>query len=88
MSVAKRIAKEMDGMSREIFSRYALFSNVFFYIVSFGKEVGYTIRFEDMTDPGTTFLKYMIDGMLLREVRDFHVCWFPTSVVYGVAKSY
>ena len=43
-----------------------------FCVVSLGKEVGYTIRFEDMTDPGTTFLKYMTDGMLLREVR-FHV---------------
>ena len=32
-----------------------------------GKHVGYSIRFEDMTDPGTTFLKYMTDGMLLRE---------------------
>lgn len=40
-----------------------------FCIVSLGKEVGYTIQFEDMTDPGTTFLKYMTDGMLLREVR-------------------
>lgn len=32
-----------------------------------GKQVGYSIRFEDMTEPGTTFLKYMTDGMLLRE---------------------
>ena len=36
-------------------------------IVSLGKQVGYSIRFEDMTEPGTTFLKYMTDGMLLRE---------------------
>jgi len=36
-------------------------------IVTLGKEVGYSIRFEDMTEPGTTFLKYMTDGMLLRE---------------------
>nr|VWO96108.1 CifA [Ganoderma boninense] len=35
--------------------------------VSLGKEVGYSIRFEDMTEPGTTFMKYMTDGMLLRE---------------------
>jgi pre-mRNA-splicing factor ATP-dependent RNA helicase DHX15/PRP43 len=35
--------------------------------VSLGKQVGYSIRFEDMTEPGTTFLKYMTDGMLLRE---------------------
>ncbi|KAI0043022.1 hypothetical protein FA95DRAFT_1499245, partial [Auriscalpium vulgare] len=38
MSVAKRVADEMD--------------------VSLGKQVGYSIRFEDMTEPGTTFLKY------------------------------
>ncbi|KAF8958432.1 P-loop containing nucleoside triphosphate hydrolase protein [Flammula alnicola] len=47
MSVAKRVADEMD--------------------VQLGQHVGYSIRFEDMTDPGTTFLKYMTDGMLLRE---------------------
>jgi len=35
--------------------------------VSLGKQVGYAIRFEDMTDPGTTFLKYMTDGLLFRE---------------------
>lgn len=47
MSVAKRVADEMD--------------------VSLGEQVGYSIRFEDLTTPGTTFLKYMTDGMLLRE---------------------
>ena len=31
-----------------------------------GQEVGYTIRFEDCTGP-ETFIKYMTDGMLLRE---------------------
>lgn len=35
--------------------------------MTLGKEVGYSIRFEDMTEQGTTFLKYMTDGMLLRE---------------------
>lgn len=35
--------------------------------VQLGEHVGYSIRFEDMTTPGTTFLKYMTDGMLLRE---------------------
>ncbi|KAG9047076.1 DEAH-box ATP-dependent RNA helicase prp43 [Tulasnella sp. UAMH 9824] len=35
--------------------------------VPLGKQVGYTIRFEDVTEPGVTFLKYMTDGMLLRE---------------------
>ncbi|CAO1621199.1 unnamed protein product [Parajaminaea phylloscopi] len=47
MSVAKRVAEEMD--------------------VSLGQEVGYTIRFEDATSRQHTFLKYMTDGMLLRE---------------------
>ncbi|KAH8918235.1 P-loop containing nucleoside triphosphate hydrolase protein [Atractiella rhizophila] len=46
MSVAKRVADEMD--------------------VSLGEEVGYFIRFEDVTGP-ETFLKYLTDGMLLRE---------------------
>ncbi|KAH9848244.1 pre-mRNA-splicing factor ATP-dependent RNA helicase PRP43 [Lenzites betulinus] len=52
MSVAKRVANEMD--------------------VLLGKQVGYSIRFEDMTEPGTTFLKYMTDGMLLREAMNDH----------------
>lgn len=34
--------------------------------VGLGEQVGYTIRFEDKTGP-STFLKYMTDGMLLRE---------------------
>ncbi|RKP26871.1 P-loop containing nucleoside triphosphate hydrolase protein [Syncephalis pseudoplumigaleata] len=34
--------------------------------VVLGQEVGYAIRFEDCTSP-STFLKYMTDGMLLRE---------------------
>ncbi|KAI7820234.1 putative ATP dependent RNA helicase [Gamsiella multidivaricata] len=36
--------------------------------VKLGMEVGYTIRFEDCTDPGgKTRIKYMTDGMLFRE---------------------
>lgn len=34
--------------------------------VRLGQEVGYQIRFEDMTSP-KTIIKYMTDGMLLRE---------------------
>lgn len=34
--------------------------------VSLGQEVGYTIRFEDRSSPKTV-LKYLTDGMLLRE---------------------
>mmetsp|Transcript_20968 Transcript_20968/g.37142 ORF Transcript_20968/g.37142 Transcript_20968/m.37142 type:complete len:700 (+) Transcript_20968:79-2178(+) len=35
--------------------------------VRLGEEVGYTIRFEDVTQADKTKLKYMTDGMLLRE---------------------
>lgn len=51
MSVAKRVADEMD--------------------VQLGEEVGYSIRFEDATS-SKTFLKYMTDGMLLREAMNDH----------------
>ncbi|KAI9665533.1 MAG: DEAH-box ATP-dependent RNA helicase prp22 [Alyxoria varia] len=33
-----------------------------------GREVGYTIRFEDKSTPGVTSIKYLTDGMLLRQV--------------------
>ena len=46
MSVAKRVAEEMD--------------------VVLGEEVGYSIRFEDKSSSKTK-LKYLTDGMLLRE---------------------
>lgn len=46
MSVAKRVAEEMD--------------------VALGDQVGYSIRFEDRTNKSTV-LKYLTDGMLLRE---------------------
>lgn len=46
MSVAKRVAEEMD--------------------VTLGSTVGYTIRFEDVSCSDTR-LKYLTDGMLLRE---------------------
>jgi pre-mRNA-splicing factor ATP-dependent RNA helicase DHX15/PRP43 len=46
MSVARRVAEEMD--------------------VPLGETVGYTIRFEDVSGPQTR-LKYLTDGMLLRE---------------------
>lgn len=39
--------------------------------VKLGEEVGYNIRFEDMTGP-KTLLKYMTDGMLLREAMHDH----------------
>jgi len=34
--------------------------------VTLGQEVGYNIRFEDFTSP-KTFMKYLTDGMLIRE---------------------
>ncbi|KAF4584405.1 putative pre-mRNA-splicing factor ATP-dependent RNA helicase prp43 [Ophiocordyceps camponoti-floridani] len=39
--------------------------------VTLGEEVGYSIRFEDKTGP-KTILKYMTDGMLLREAMHDH----------------
>ncbi|GME32846.1 Helicase [Neofusicoccum parvum] len=39
--------------------------------VSLGEEVGYSIRFEDRTS-SKTILKYMTDGMLLREAMNDH----------------
>ncbi|KAK5121816.1 DEAH-box ATP-dependent RNA helicase prp43 [Meristemomyces frigidus] len=39
--------------------------------VDLGEEVGYSIRFEDKTGP-KTILKYMTDGMLLREAMNDH----------------
>jgi pre-mRNA-splicing factor ATP-dependent RNA helicase DHX15/PRP43 len=39
--------------------------------VKLGEEVGYSIRFEDMTGP-KTIMKYMTDGMLLREAMHDH----------------
>ena len=39
--------------------------------VKLGEEVGYSIRFEDVTGP-RTILKYMTDGMLLREAMNDH----------------
>ena len=35
--------------------------------VTLGQTVGYTIRFEDKSDPNETVLKFLTDGMLLRE---------------------
>lgn len=35
--------------------------------VTLGSEVGYTIRFEDVSDYNRTVLKFLTDGMLLRE---------------------
>ena len=36
--------------------------------VSLGKEVGYTIRFEDCSDPNVTRVRFLTDGMIIREM--------------------
>ncbi|XP_057472096.1 probable pre-mRNA-splicing factor ATP-dependent RNA helicase DEAH9 isoform X2 [Actinidia eriantha] len=38
--------------------------------VKLGEEVGYTIRFEDLTDRDLTRIKFLTDGVLLREMMD------------------
>ncbi|XP_042379237.1 probable pre-mRNA-splicing factor ATP-dependent RNA helicase DEAH9 isoform X1 [Zingiber officinale] len=38
--------------------------------VKIGEEVGYTIRFEDQTNPGVTMIKFLTDGVLIREMMD------------------
>ncbi|XP_042502452.1 probable pre-mRNA-splicing factor ATP-dependent RNA helicase DEAH9 isoform X2 [Macadamia integrifolia] len=38
--------------------------------VKLGEEVGYTIRFEDLTDQNVTRIKFLTDGVLLREMMD------------------
>ncbi|KAG2364423.1 P-loop containing nucleoside triphosphate hydrolase protein [Suillus spraguei] len=69
--------------------------------VQLGQQVGYSIRFEDMTEPGTTFLKYMTDGILLREamhdpglsrystiiIDDAHERTLATDILMGVLKA-
>ncbi|OCH84806.1 P-loop containing nucleoside triphosphate hydrolase protein [Obba rivulosa] len=69
--------------------------------VHLGKEVGYSVRFEDMTEPGTTFLKYMTDGMLMREamnnptlagystviIDEAHERTIATDILMGLLKS-
>ncbi|GJW53731.1 probable pre-mRNA-splicing factor ATP-dependent RNA helicase DEAH5 [Tanacetum coccineum] len=64
-----------------------------------GEEVGYSIRFEDRTGPGTV-IKYMTDGMLLREILlDKKLCQYSvimldeahertinTDVLFGLLK--
>ncbi|GAA5941712.1 hypothetical protein JCM1841_005160 [Sporobolomyces salmonicolor] len=64
MSVAKRVADEMD--------------------VSLGEEVGYSIRFEDCTS-SNTFLKYMTDGMLLREAMNDNMLSRYSTVILDEA---
>jgi pre-mRNA-splicing factor ATP-dependent RNA helicase DHX15/PRP43 len=64
MSVAKRVADEMD--------------------VTLGEEVGYSIRFEDCTS-SKTMLKYMTDGMLLREAMTDHTLSRYSAIILDEA---
>jgi ATP-dependent RNA helicase DHX8/PRP22 len=68
--------------------------------VRLGQEVGYSIRFEDCTSPKTV-VKYMTDGMLLREclmdpllrsysviiLDEAHERTIHTDVLFGLLKT-
>jgi ATP-dependent RNA helicase DHX8/PRP22 len=68
--------------------------------VKLGQEVGYSIRFEDMTS-SRTIIKYMTDGMLLREclmdpllsaysviiLDEAHERTIDTDVLFGLLKT-
>jgi ATP-dependent RNA helicase DHX8/PRP22 len=70
------------------------------YGCNLGEEVGYTIRFEDCTSPQTT-IKYMTDGMLMREyladnnlskyiammLDEAHERTIHTDVLFGLLKN-
>eukprot|EP01055_Gregarina_sp_Pseudo9_P000940 Gregarina_sp_Pseudo_9__939@NODE_15_length_6304_cov_17_343815_g13_i0_p2_GENE_NODE_15_length_6304_cov_17_343815_g13_i0NODE_15_length_6304_cov_17_343815_g13_i0_p2_ORF_typecomplete_len743_score187_38Flavi_DEAD/PF07652_14/1_8e31HA2/PF04408_23/4_7e30OB_NTP_bind/PF07717_16/5e19DEAD/PF00270_29/1_1e16Helicase_C/PF00271_31/3_9e13AAA_22/PF13401_6/2_9e11AAA_19/PF13245_6/6_8e10ResIII/PF04851_15/4e07SRP54/PF00448_22/4_4e07Herpes_ori_bp/PF02399_15/5_7e06TniB/PF05621_11/0_00028AAA_30/PF13604_6/0_00025ATPase/PF0 len=80
MSVARRVAEEMD--------------------VPLGQQVGYRIRFEDVSTQGVTILKYCTDGSLLREAQtnpsldnysiimldEAHERTLDTDILFGLLK--
>ena len=50
--------------------------------VEMGEQVGYTIRFEDCSNQNSTVLKFMTDGMLLREaMHDPHMQRYSCIVI-------
>ena len=92
MSVAKRVADEL-GTKLGNLDTHSHISH------SLGAEVGYSIRFEDCTSD-KTILKYMTDGMLLREflgepdlasysvliVDEAHERTLHTDILFGLVK--
>ena len=79
MSVAQRVSEEMDVSLGKLLISFHIIQgtrirskicrlkllNLTLFLIK-GQEVGYSIRFEDCSGPRTV-LKYMTDGMLLRE---------------------
>ncbi|KDQ09166.1 hypothetical protein BOTBODRAFT_37249 [Botryobasidium botryosum FD-172 SS1] len=50
--------------------------------VTLGKEVGYAVRFEEMMEPGATFLSYLTDEILLREaINDPRLAQYSTIIL-------
>jgi len=96
MSVAKRVSEEVDAMLSIVHKDKQLVETDNYKL---GGVVGYTIRFEDVTSPSTV-IKYMTDGVLLREsLRDSDLSMYSviimdeaherslnTDVLFGVLK--
>jgi pre-mRNA-splicing factor ATP-dependent RNA helicase DHX38/PRP16 len=53
--------------------------------VALGEECGYSIRFENCTTPGVTCIKYMTDGILLRETLEDPMCLRYSCIVMDEA---
>jgi ATP-dependent RNA helicase DDX35 len=70
--------------------------------VQLGQEVGYSVRFEDMSSSSLTRIKYLTDGMLFREtmmdpllkrysvimIDEAHERSLYTDILLGVLKKY
>ena len=83
MSVAKRVSEEVAAMVKDEGKR-----DIIPEVDGLGGTVGYSIRFEDQTNEHTV-IKYMTDGVLLREsLRDADLNKYryvpPTKSIYFV----